>query len=77
MTPLEREALYPAEVVDAWWWLDIYCRHYATLYVDQQAIAFLPHKDVPVAEKHLDTLRSAGLLEPGPFYRGNFVKKRL
>lgn len=77
MTPLEREALYPAEVVDAWWWLDIHCRHYATLHVDQQTTSCLTEADKALAEKHLATLSAAGLLEPGPFYRGNFVKKRL
>lgn len=30
MTPTQIESAYPPEVVAAWHWLDINCRHYAT-----------------------------------------------
>ena len=77
MTPTEREALHPANVVEAWHWLDIHCRHWATVGQDQQT---LPEKSSPVrelAEQHLQTLRDAGLIEHERGFRGNFVKKPL
>lgn len=77
MTPTERESLYPAEVVEAWHWLDTYCRHYATLNEDQQTTANLSADDRAIAEQHLQTLRDAGLIEHERGFRGNFVKKQL
>ena len=77
MTPTERESLYPAEVVEAWHWLDTYCRHYATLNEDQQTTANLSAADRAIAEQHLQTLRECGLIEHERGFRGNFVKKQL
>jgi len=77
MTPTQIESLYPQEVVAAWHWLDINCRHWATVGQDQQT---LPEKSSPVrkmAEQHLQTLRDAGLIEHERGFRGNFVKRAL
>lgn len=77
LTPTQIEATYPPEVVDAWWWLDIHCRHYATLHADQQTLGALNTTERLVADAHLETLRNAGLLRPGAFYKGNFIKEKL
>ena len=77
MTPTERESIYPVEVVEAWHWLDINCRHWATVGQDQQTTANLSADDREIAEQHLQTLRDAGLIEHERGFRGNFVKKPL
>ena len=77
MTPTERESHYRPEVVEAWHWLDIHCRHYATINEDQQTTEYLSDDDRRIAEKHLQTLRDAGLIEHERGFRGNFVKKQL
>lgn len=77
MTPTERESLYPAEVVEAWHWLDIHCRHWATAGRDWQTLDNLGGADRVTAEAHLATLRSAGLIEPQSDFKGNFVKRGL
>ena len=77
MTPTERESLYPREVADAWWWLDTYCRHYATVHVDQQTTKFLPRADRPKAARCLWILRRFRLLKTTRGYKGNFIKKPL
>jgi len=77
LTPTQIEATYPPEVVDAWWWLDIHCRHYATLHAAQQTLSTLTDEERPIAEAHLETLRNAGLLRQGSFYKGNFIKEKL
>lgn len=76
-TPLGIEATYPPEVVEAWWWLDIHCRHYATLHADQQTLDNMTDKERPIAEAHLEVLRNAGILRQGSFYKGNFIKEKL
>lgn len=77
MTPIERESIYPAEVVEAWHWLDIHCRHWATVGQDQQTTENLSASDRAIAEQHLQTLRDSGLIEHERGFRGNFVKKQL
>lgn len=77
MTPTERESLYPPEVVEAWHWLDIHCRHYATPNEDQQTTENLSASDRAIAEQHLQILRECGLIEHERGFRGNFVKKPL
>ena len=77
MTPTERESHYRPEVVEAWHWLDINCRHWATVGQDQQALPDEHSPDLKIAEQHLQTLRDAGLIEHERGFRGNFVKKPL
>jgi len=77
MTPTERESLYPREVVEAWWWLDTYCRHYATVYADQQTTKFLPRSGRPQAARCLRLLRRFRLIQTTRGYKGNFIKKPL
>lgn len=38
MTPTQRRALHPAAVVEAWEWLDTYCRHWAVPGRDWQTL---------------------------------------
>lgn len=71
MTPTERRTLHPAAVVEAWDWIDIYCRHLATAGRDWQTTENLTAEQRPIAEIHLRTLRDAGMLREGGF-RGNF-----
>ena len=77
MTPTERRALHPAAVVEAWEWLDTYCRHWATTGRDWQTLDNLGDADRVTAEAHLATLRSAGLIEQQTDFKGNFVKRGL
>lgn len=77
MTPTERRALHPAEVVEAWEWLDTYARHWAVPGRDWQTLDNLGGTDRAIAESHLATLRDAGLIEPQTDFKGNFVKKSL
>lgn len=77
MTPTEIRALHPAAVVEAWEWIDIYCRHWATAGRDWQTLDNLIHEQRQVGEKHLATLREADLIETDRGFRGNFVKKKL
>ena len=77
MTPTERRALHPRAVVEAWDWIDIYCRHWATTGRDWQTLDNLGGADRVTAEAHLATLRSAGLIEPQTDFKGNFVKMGL
>ena len=77
MTPTEIRALHPAAVVEAWDWIDIYCRHWATQGRDWQTLGNLGSDDRVTAEAHLEALRSAGLIEPQTDFKGNFVKKKL
>ncbi len=77
MTPTARRALHSAEVVEAWEWLDTYCRHWATAGRDWQTLDNLGDADRAKAEAHLATLRDAMLIEPQTDFRGNFVKKSL
>lgn len=62
MTPTEREAMHPPEVVEAWHWLDINCRHYATPNSDQQTANNLSPADLATAHRHLETLRRNGMM---------------
>ena len=77
MTPTQRRALHPAAVVEAWDWIDIYARHWATHGRDWQTLDNLGCADRVTAEAHLETLHSAGLIEPDTDFKGNFVKKSL
>ena len=77
MTPTERESLYPAEVVEAWHWLDIHCRHWATVGQDQQTTDNLRKCERPIAARCLWILRRAKLIATVRGFRGNFVKKPL
>lgn len=77
MTPTERRALHPAEVVEAWEWLDTYASHWAVPGRDWQTLDNLGGTDRAIAESHLATLRDAGLIEPQTDFKGNFVKKSL
>ena len=77
MTPTEIRALHPPAVVEAWEWIDIHCRHWATTGRDWQTLDNLGGADRVTAEAHLATLRSAGLIEPDTDFKCNFVKKSL
>lgn len=77
MTPTERRALHPDAVVEAWDWIDIHCRHWATQGRDWQTLDNLGGADRVTAEAHLHTLRDAGLIGPDTDFKGNFVKKSL
>lgn len=77
MTPTARRAQYPAHVVEAWDWIDTYCRHYATAGKDWQTLNYLTDKDRVTAESHLTTLRDAGLIEPESDFKKNFLKRRM
>ena len=77
MTPTERESMHPPEVVEAWHWLDINCRHYATPNSDQQTVSNLSPAELSTAWHHLEILRRAGLIEHERGFRGNFVKRAL
>lgn len=77
MTPTEIRALHPVGVVEAWDWIDIYCRHWATEGRDWQTLDNLGGADRVTAEAHLATLRSAGLIDPQSDFKGNFVKRGL
>ena len=77
MTPTELRALHPAAVVEAWEWIDTYCRHYATAGKDWQTLDNLGGADREIAETHLATLRDAGLIEPESDFKKNFLKRRL
>ena len=78
MTPTQRRALHPAAVVEAWDWLDTYCRHWATEGRDWQTTDNMSAASRVMAKRHLETLRAAGLIEiESAPPRGNFVKKPL
>ena len=77
MTPTERRSLHPAHVVEAWEWLDTYCRHWAVPGRDWQTLDNLGGADRVTAEAHLATLRLFGLIEPATDFKGNFVKRDL
>ena len=77
MTPTERRALHPVGVVEAWDWIDIYCRHWATEGRDWQTLDNLGCADRVTAEAHLEALRGAGLMELQTDFKGNFVKRGL
>ena len=57
MTPTERRALYSPAVVEAWEWLDTYCRHWAVPGRDWQTLDNLGDDARAMAEAHLATLR--------------------
>lgn len=77
LTQTEVEKILPKTVVEAWWWLDTFCRHWATVGRDQQTLENLSGKDREVAEAHLETLEQYNLLETRRGFRGNFIKKPL
>jgi hypothetical protein len=77
MTPTERRALHSPTVIEAWDWIDTYCRHWATEGRDWQTLDNLGGADRATAEAHLATLRSAGLIEQQTDFKGNFVKRGL
>lgn len=55
MTPTERRALYSPAVVEAWEWLDTYCRHWAVPGRDWQTLDNLsrPMRRMPYGLIHL------------------------
>jgi hypothetical protein len=77
MTPTERRARHPPAVVEAWDWIEIYCRHWATTGRDWQTTDNLGAADKDRANRYLDTLREAGLVETDGGFRGNFIKRAL
>jgi len=78
MTPTERRATYPAAVVEAWEWIEVYCPHYATEGRDWQTTDNMSAADKVTALRHIATLRDAGMLEiESAPPRGNFVKRGL
>lgn len=77
MTPTETRATYPQHILEAWDWIDIFCRHWAVPGRDWQTLDNLGGADLLTAESHLATLRSAGMIEPQSDFKGNFVKKSL
>lgn len=77
---------YPEEVIAAHWWIKTYCRHHATPGVDQQCLDGMPSlpsdntpytPDQQTAQRHLATLREAGLLMESGFFKNNFVVRDL
>lgn len=77
---------YPDEVQTSYWWIKTYCRHHATLGVDQQCLDGMPKlpsdntpytPDQQTAHQHLAILREAGLLMESGFYKDNFVVRDL
>ncbi len=77
---------YPDEVQTAYWWIKTYCRHHATLGIDQQCLDGMPKlpsdntsytPDQQTAHRHLAILREAGLLMESGFYKDNFVVRDL
>lgn len=77
---------YPEEVIAAHWWIKTYCRHHATLGIDQQCLDGMPKlpsdntpytPDQQTAHRHLATLREAGLLMESGFFKNNFVVRDL
>lgn len=74
LTQTEVEKILPKVVVDAWWWLDTFCRHWATVGRDQQTLDNLNREERGTAEQHLETLEQYGLIETRSGFRGNFVK---
>ena len=77
MTPTARRAQYPAHVVEAWEWIDCYCRHWATHNRDWQTTDNLSPADKAKADNYLDILRESGLVETQGGFRGNFIKRAL
>lgn len=77
MTPTQRRALHPDAVVEAWDWIDIYARHWATAGRDWQTLDNLGGEMLATGARHLDTLREAGLIEADQGFRGNFIKRPL
>lgn len=77
LTQTEVEKILPKVVVDAWWWLDTFCRHWATVGRDQQTLDNLNREERGTAEQHLETLEQYGLIETRSGFRGNFVKRPL
>ena len=77
---------YPDEVQTAYWWIKTYCRHHATLGIDQQCLDGMPSlpsdntpytPDQQTARQHLAILREAGLLMESGFFKHNFVVRDL
>lgn len=64
------------DIDHAAWWIKTYCRHWATIGHDTQTLDGLNRDERAQAERHLQTLREAGLLREGGF-RGNFEVKEL
>ena len=77
MTPTEIRATYPAHVLDAWDWIEVYCPHYATQGRDWQTTDNMSAADKVTALRHIATLREAGLIETDGGFRGNFIKRQL
>lgn len=90
MTPTELEALYPKEVVDAWWTVKIYARHIAngggSSFGDVQTLDALGGPEYSKVIAAMDILRQHNLLlenlfvpAPKPYRRGtgNFVVRDL
>lgn len=86
MTPTQIEALYPPEIVDAWWTVKTLARHIpgggGSRHGDVQTLDCLPDPDLHKVEAAMALLREAGLLKehlfkprPKEFRRGdgNFV----
>lgn len=77
MTPTERRALHPADIIEAWEWIEVYCPHYSTVGMDWQTLDNMTEPR-ETALLHLETLRKAGMIETeNAPPRGNFVKRRL
>lgn len=74
MTPTEAAARWPKTVQFAHWWLQTYCRHWATVGVDQMTTDNLGSEQKARAHRYLAGLRRVGLVKNVPTFRGrNFV----
>lgn len=62
LTPTQREAMYPPDVVEAWHWVKIYANHRAKLNSDQQTYDGLTEEMAKQLDKHLETLRQHDLV---------------
>ena len=78
--------VYSEEVLAAHHWIKTYCRHHATLGIDQQCLDGMPKlpsdntpytPDQQTAHQHLAILRDAGLLMESGFFKHNFVVRDL
>ncbi len=78
MTPTQREAMYPPNVIEAWHWVKQHCRHYATTGYDTQTTEYMSGDMQEIAAKHIALLNKADMLvtvdfKQKPFFHKNFV----
>lgn len=62
MTPTQIAATYPPIVIEAYWWLKTYCRHWATLYHDWQTLDGQVGENKETAERYMIIMLIADLV---------------